>query len=546
MRPLTARLLGPGLLLRISLFATLVAYAQTVNFEFVYDDFPMIVMNPWLTSWQGLKQIFLHHSWAFMETFVPARHYRPIFLFWLWIVRHLFGPAPGWFHLSAILLHIAAIALAYQLARKLLRDEVAAAITCVLFATHPTKMESVAWIAAATESLVAVFLFGAVLSYIQARDRGKNYRAWMYLSLVCFLLALFTKETAVVLPIILVAYEVLFPRFENSRVRGASIRILPFVLGECAFFVIRSFVLHGAGDQTIPQSPVQMLMVLPLAFWIYMKQLLWPVVLSAFYNPVHVDSFSQVNFIVPVLGVVLLGVGFLYVARHNAVLKFAAAWYFLVLAPVAAGFYWIQLHDRHLYLPSFGAALIASVAIRQLKLSRETRTTQLQVALVSVVALAWTGASAWNTHFYEDEFTTYTRAVQVAPANEEAIDLLAGVQKERCQPEAALRTLENGLRLVPNSRRLNKALADYYLGVGDLNKAEQLYQRLLKGATSNDQRAAAHSALGRIALRQNRVQDAQSHMEAAAAEVPSVVEYENALENLKRIRPATNSEGAGN
>ncbi len=55
--------LAPGVLLRIGLAAVAAVYAPTVTFDFVYDDFPQIVMNPWLLGWDWAPDYFTKHSW---------------------------------------------------------------------------------------------------------------------------------------------------------------------------------------------------------------------------------------------------------------------------------------------------------------------------------------------------------------------------------------------------------------------------------------------------------------------------------------------------
>lgn len=157
MKRLLKRVLGSELLLQFAFFSSLAIYLQTISFSFVYDDFAIIVLNPWLASWHGLTQMFLHHSWAFTDVPQPARHYRPVFLVWLWVVQHVFSPSPGWYHLCSIFTHLLAVYLAYRLAKVLLKDQLGAAIAVLLFAVHPTKVEGVSWIAAATEPLMAVF-----------------------------------------------------------------------------------------------------------------------------------------------------------------------------------------------------------------------------------------------------------------------------------------------------------------------------------------------------------------------------------------------------
>ena len=191
--------------LRVAFYSLLAVYLQTVTFDFVYDDHVAILLNPWLDSWSGLKHIFTGQLWGFSDAFIPARHYRPMYLAWLWLVQHLFTQAPGWFHLCALFTHLLAVYLAYRFARALLHDDLAAAIAAACFAIHPTKVEGVAWITAATEPLQAIFVFAALLTYLRSRESKQHAAPWTLASFLFCLAALMTKETAVVLPAIMVA-----------------------------------------------------------------------------------------------------------------------------------------------------------------------------------------------------------------------------------------------------------------------------------------------------------------------------------------------------
>lgn len=533
------RFLGSELLLQSAFFLSLAIYLQTVNFNFVYDDFAMIVLNRWLVSWHGLTQMFLNHSWAFSDTFQPARHYRPMFLVWLWAVLHLFSPSPAWFHLCNIFIHLIAVYLAYRLAKVLLKDRLSAAIAVLLFAVHPTKVESVSWIAGGTEPLIAVFFFSTVLAYIHSRENEHHRWMWTLASFLCALAALLTKETAFVLPGIILAYELLFVSSGEDKpgIWRITALVSPYILADAIWFGARFLVLHGAGEGDVPSSMTGTLLTAPIAFWLYIRQLVWPVNLSALYPIISVSHFSFTDTVIPLAGLLVLGAAYWLWSRHNPVLKFAVTWFLLTLAPVIVGFAWVQLHDRHLYLPSFAVALMASVAIRGMRWPASANRNQVQVVVTLVIALVLSVVSAREARIWNSELTVFTRAVSVSPANAEAVEMLAQAQSDSGQAQLALATLTNGLQVQPNSARLIFALGTKYFALGDYAHAAPLLERLTRAA-SLDYRATAYYDLSVIELNQGHLDAAESLVRAAINAAPSVTGYQRALEALQRTRSA--------
>jgi tetratricopeptide (TPR) repeat protein len=539
MRRLLKRFLGEDLLVRLAIFATLATYLQTVNFAYIYDDFPAIVMNPWLSSWRGLVQIFAHHSWGFIDGgSISARHYRPVFLLWLWMIQHVFSPSPGWYHLCSVLVHLVAIVLAHRLAKILLQDELGAAIATVLFAAHPTKVEAVSWISAASDPLMAVFFFGTILTYIRARESVSHRSPWFVASFLCALAALFTKESAVVLPGVIFAYECFFRKSSQGKRSFSSLVLLvfPYLAADFLWFFIRSLMVRGFTDSAIPSSIKVTLLTSPIAFWLYIRQLAWPVNLSALYPDVSVDHFSLIHTVLPVVAFLAMAAIYYRYAQSVAVLKFAATWFLLTLVPTIAGFTWIQLHDRHLYLPSFGVALMAAVAIRKLKWPAFENCEQLQVAFVLVIALVLVVISAIETRAWCSELTVFSRAVRIAPDNTEGISMLARAQFDAGNPELAFQTLQQALQRQPNSERLTFLLARKYYERGDYPHARPLLEKLARSPIVPEDRSEAFFELSMIELRDGHNVSAESLLRAAIQVAPKNAGYRHVLDHLQQAR----------
>src|ERR1700674_1914251 len=120
--PLLTR--GEKLSLTGVLLATFVTYASTFTFGWVYDDPPQIPQNPNL-QWGRLGYLFTHHLWA-SAVGPEARFYRPLLTLWFLINKTLFGLNPHFFHVTTVLAHVVATALAFAIARQLLKDAGAA------------------------------------------------------------------------------------------------------------------------------------------------------------------------------------------------------------------------------------------------------------------------------------------------------------------------------------------------------------------------------------------------------------------------------------
>ncbi len=532
--------------LRVAFYAVIAVYLQTVTFDFVYDDHAAIQLNRWLDSWSGLRHIFTGQLWGFSDAFIPARHYRPFELAWLWVVSHLFAPAPGWFHLAALFMHLVAVYLAYRLAKALLNDDLGAACAAGLFAIHPTKVETVAWITAATEPLQAIFIFGALLAYLDSRDSKTNAGKWVLVSFFCCLAALLTKETAVVVPAIILALEIWMPAGgrQQSALRIARAAV-PSLLAVAIFLVARTAVLHGLGEWVIPGSPMTVLFTAPTAFWLYVRQILWPVRLSILYPITVIDHFSGRQVLLPAAGFFVLAALYWRWARRSAVLKVAAVWFLLTIMPVVGEFQWAQLHDRHLYLPLFAVGLMLAVAMRQVPWPAAVRADSAQAAVAVALVLVMAVVSAREIRTWDSDLSVFTRAVQVAPANSEAIDLLAETQFMGGQREAALATLQHGLQAAPNSDRLIFSLGSYYYEMGRYDEARLYLGQVVNMRTDSDRRATALFALSNIDLQQHDFDAAERRLRAAIDLTPSVAGYRRALEELRRAqalrspRPAT-------
>ena len=116
-------------------------------------------------------------------------------------------------------------------ARRLFRDEGAALAAGLLFAVHPAHAESVAWVGGQADLLAAGFGLGAVMVYVEGKERGiLDFRFWI-LDFLAYLMACLAKETGVAAILVVGILEATEWRREGSvaaALRRGMARLAPF------------------------------------------------------------------------------------------------------------------------------------------------------------------------------------------------------------------------------------------------------------------------------------------------------------------------------
>jgi hypothetical protein len=262
-------------------------YIQDLRYDFILDDFPLIVLNDSIASWRNWKMAFVADIFAMKGPTKPvefmALHYRPIYKLWHMLNAQLFGFIVPWWHLTSLLLHVCVILIVYQLGIKLMKDRWTAALAALLFAFHPIHVESVAYITASTDVLVTLFALLSYLAYFRFREEGAS-PLYFIASLLAAALAMMSKETAAMLPWLLVAYEALReipPGTQQSWKRFCW--TLPFFAVVGAYVTVRTLLFGLNAGPGPGGSRIAALLDMPLVLVIYLYNLAWPFRLSFFY-----------------------------------------------------------------------------------------------------------------------------------------------------------------------------------------------------------------------------------------------------------------------
>jgi protein O-mannosyl-transferase len=542
--PQTAESMSRGLSRRLGLIIvlalTFLVYADTTRYQFTYDDRAQIVENPALRSWSYAPRCFTEHVWQ-VQYPDQRRLYRPLFTLYLLVNYQLFRLNPAGWHLLMIIWHTLVTLLVFMLARRLLGDDTTSLVVALLYGLHPAHIEAVAWISGVTEPMLAIFFLGSLLAYLRWRDSdaapgsntgeeaGAKTAKWLGLSWGLYTLALLSKETALVMPALIFACEWLFGA-RAGRIPRAFKRALPFLALGLVYFVVRTIVLKSFTYVcwNLPLSVT--LMTLPSVLWFYIRLLVWPVGLSGFYDTPYTTS-PDATFRLTSLALVAVAVGLAVWAKRSKPIAFAALLLILPIIPLLnlPGMIEKEIaHDRYLYIPSIGFAIMLAMLIRRLPADR-LKTAGLpaaQALATLVVALAFAALTVTQNTFWANDLHLFARGVETAPGNDIGLTNLANELFNEQRVDEAMPLYQAVTDRNPTYWRAFFNLGSCYFIKGDNETALKYRARAKEMKTLMDddagRTALVHMRLGRLA-------EAEAMFARARRERPDVPQYDYGL-----------------
>jgi len=479
--------------LGLILAVVFLAYLDTLWFQFVHDDRFQILGNTWLRSWKYLPRYFTADVWAFEHPVFRGTFYRPIFLLWFRLQYLVFGLNPWGWHLCTVLCHVGVTLLVYFTAVRLLEDRLAGLFTAVIFGLHPTHAEGVAWVSGVTEPLFAIFLFASYLCYLKRRAEPAQARIYLVASLGLYGVACLTKETAVILPFIIFACEVLWnERPAPSRWHRWIQRCLdalkvaaPYLALLGVYMVARLLSLQGFQNTKEAHSFLSMFMTWPAVLWFYIRHLIWPTRLSPFYSMEFCTHLDARNFLLPAIPVLVAGACLWYAAKRSSKAAIATIWMVIPILPVLNLRAFIEghlVHDRYLYLPSFGFAMLVALGIRNLHLgpARLLGQPAVQLGLACIIGLAMGLGVYQATACYANEATFFTYVTSMSPGGHGSQMDLAGLLGNQGHLDEAIKIYQEIWPTQQENWDVNYNLGYAYYLTGRLPAADQYLSRAVQ------------------------------------------------------------------
>ncbi len=393
---------------------TFVIYKGSLDNQFTnWDDLGYVLTNPWIknSTIEGFKKLFS------MDALVMG-NYHPLTIVTYWYEYSKHGLEPYYYHLHSTLFHILCTFTVFAFARVLTRNMTVAAVTALLFAVHPMRVESVTWIAGRKDLLYGMFYMLAMVTHIwYVRNQAGKKWLWYVATIMLFATSLMCKSVGVTLPVVLLLVD-----FYERRKLGFNLIIekLPLFALSVTFGLISIYAqkdVGALGTLDVSFKFYERIALGCYALTTYIWKAVLPVGLTNFYPyPLKVnDALPAVFYVYPLLvaaGLFLL----LKYGRNNRLVVLCVSFFVINLLlllqfmPVGGAI----MSDRYTYIPYVGIFLLVGSLAAWLIEEKKQAPTVVLGALVAVSLVYGYMTNERNKDWY-DSISLWNSAIEKNP-----------------------------------------------------------------------------------------------------------------------------------
>jgi hypothetical protein len=492
------------------------AYFNALNNPFVYDDHDTVVANPSLVDLSNVKFLFLY------SRFRPIVNLSYAFDRWLW------GYRPLGFHLTNLALHAVVIVLLYVWVRRLLSDAgvglgrgPGAFTAAALFAVHPMQTEAVAYVSGRSELLCGAWFLAALIVAREAIVRRSRRHG--VLSIALGALAVASKEVALVLPALVLAYDwTLRPGEDDRRTRRLWSVFVPGFAVILVAGAYRALALRTAGGWS--SAPLLNLMTEAIVIWRYAGLLALPLGQSIMHSVHRVTSFGDPLAWVAVAGLAAVCLGAFAVRRRAPAVAFGIFWFPIVLAPSSSIVPLTEgMAEHRVYLASAGIFIaIAAVVGWWLDVRDPARRSRLRAyaAASALIITVLCVLTVMRNQIWADPVSLWAEATAHAEGMWEPHYALADALRERGHCGDAVPEYKKVVELSSAHRDAYVNLGICLAQTGQFDEAERAFRRALE---IDPRFARGYTNLGTLALVEGNAARARDFYREAIAQDPNNV-----------------------
>ena len=446
-------------------------YIRSVDFDFSnFDDNSIILSNyNTISDLNNLKEAFTHD--AFLSTSAYS-FYRPLQTVSFMIDAQIGGRQPWIYHLSNLLLHLMTIiALFFFLKKTSIKEDVSFLLS-LFFSIHPLFTNAVAWIPARGDLLVTLFSLLSIITFLKYFENRKI--VFLILHAFLFMLALFSKETALLLPVLILMYVYFIKRNEFGLKE-----ISPFAIIWSVSTIIFYFLRNGV----IKSNPAtDVFGIIPL-----IKNLpAIPILIGKFLLPYNLSTLPLFDTFSLVTGLIVLAVFTLFAIKYIGTQKLIAVWgiiWFLafiippmLFRPKIADIGY-EYFEYRAYMPLIGIILIIGILINDLPVKLSFNKI---IYFVCPVLFIYGTISFMHSNDFQGPIPFFTSAINANPYNVLALDLRGCEYLNSGQTRQALNDFESAIKISPSYSHAYANEGVLYHYIGDHYKAEYCFSQALK------------------------------------------------------------------
>lgn len=567
-----------------------ISYFNILQNDISYDDQDFFVKWPAVRDSASGLSAFLSLP-DLLAGNIPAGHrgvYRPIRSIYYLLSLKVWGFNPPAFHLQAIVVHLLITITIYFIVGLLIRNSQPKAkilpfLTAALFAAHPIHTEAVSYTAASMDTLGILFFFASYYFYLKAESTKSERGSSRLLSWMLAFLSFFTYEMTLVLPLLIILYEICFKKLNRKNLLNRFYIYLPYFLLIAAYLTVR-FALLKIGDRSsylggtyLPASNQAKFGIFEILIT-YIRLLIFPLKLtvtyplpdylfSAFYKSIVVmnpsgDLLEKIGKVVIIIPPLVIGSIVLFIIKtlSNKLIAFALGWFFLsqilILNILPQG---AVMAERFLYIPSFGFCLLLGLGIYKISTTRFIKTPSninllAGASIFTLVVCLYTTRTIARNWDWKDQESIFKSALKLDTKEVRANAALGQINLDKKDYNEAIRYLEAAIESTDDST-VHQQLGFAYENNNQLDKAYTEYRKTLDLAPNS---YFSNIGLGNIYKKQGKLDEAIDEYKKVISSQPDNIDahfnlagiytekkmYDEALDEYKKVLKLNPQTGA--
>lgn len=389
--------------------------------------------------------------------------YRPIPYLTIIFDYRLWGNNPFGYHMTNLSFHLFNVSLIFYLLKRLMQSNQTSLICALLFAVHPVQTEAVTYISGRSDPICALFLFSSFYFYLLYLE-SSTYNRFIFLSgsLSLFLLGLFSKEIALLFPLILFSYDVCFL---NSHLRTRLKRMSPFILLTAGFLLFRYLFVRW---QTIQMS-LDKFYLIPNILLFYLRLLVFPFNLHMQHNLQENDLLLKTTYFICAILVIASSILTISRLTKRKVMSFGLSWFLISLAPFLGI---LKLNsdvaEHWIYLASFGFFLM----IARAKFCRNKLVLSLLILFLSILTVQ-------RNFIWRNDVSIYKDTLKYRPGDPKLHYNLGNAYLRMDLLDGAYKEYSIAIELDPHYVYTLNNLGIVFEKKNEFKKAHQLYKKAI-------------------------------------------------------------------
>src|ERR1035437_191226 len=457
--------------LSLLILIPLVLYFRVVDFQFTkFDDSDIIIRHyDTIKDLKNINQAFNHDF--YMDT-TGTVYYRPIPVVSFMIDARIGGEEPWIYHLTNLILHITIVIVLFFFLQKLRIKQEIAFLLSLLFSLHPLSTNAIAWVPGRVELLFGLFSLLCFITFIEYSNSHK--RSWFFIYSFVFLLALYSKETAVALPFLILSLLYL-----TSRGKIKLKEIIPFlavwsIIGLLYYYMRHNVIKVNPDPELTGTIPfIKNLPAIPITF-------------GKFFIPYNLNTLPLFDTPSLVLGIILIIAFAAIIIKFNksewGTVIFGVIWFMaFTIPPMLARVYLAEFNFEYsefrAYLPAIGILIILGILANELP-KRFSFNKILKMTLP--VFLIYGVITYTHSAVYSDPVSFTNSAINASPNNAFAFNLRGYNYLFSDNGEQALSDFENAIKICPLYSTPYNNIGILYRSAGDDYKAEYYFSQAIK------------------------------------------------------------------